>query len=136
MTSIEEAICRIEQSEDLLIKVDGNFDIRDLAFLLNDRDFHAIIIDRAPVFDKETLMHALYQSLRLPGYFGFNWDSLRDMLTALDGVRGKGFVFAFNDLSLLSDEVRNEFLEVVGEANEIRKSHENLAQLQVLTLKT
>jgi RNAse (barnase) inhibitor barstar len=136
MTSIEKAVERIEQSEDLLIKVDGNFAIRDLVNSLNDRDFHAIVIDRAPVFDKTTLMHALYQSLRLPGYFGFNWDSLKDMLAAIDGVRGNGFVLAFTDLSLLSDEVRNEFLEVVAEANEIRQCHENLKRLRVLTLKT
>jgi len=136
MTSIEEAIGRIENSDDLLVKVDGNFDIQDLVFLLNDRDFHAIIIDRAPVFNKETLMHALYQSLRLPGYFGFNWDSLKDILTELDGDRGRGFVFAFTDLSLLSDEVRNEFLEVVAEANEIRQCYENPGRIRVLTLKT
>lgn len=136
MTPIEEAICEIEKSDDLLIKVDGDFDIRDITFLLNDRDYHAIIIDRAPVNSRETLMHAMYQNLRFPGYFGFNWDSLKDILAGMDGVRGKGYIFAFSDLSLLSKEDLDEFLEVIEEANELREPHEALEKLRVLALKS
>ncbi len=109
MTPIEDAICEIEKSDDLLITVSGDFDITDITFLLNDRDYHAIIIDRAPVNSRETLMHAMYQNLRFPGYFGFTWDSLKDVLSGMDGVRGKGFIFAFSDLSLISEDDRRDW---------------------------
>lgn len=135
MTPIEEAIGEIEKSDDLLIVVPGDFDIRDITFLLNERDYHAIIIDRAPVTSRETLMHAMYQNLRFPGYFGFTWDSLKDILAGMDGVRGKGFIFAFSDFSLLPEEDRREFLEVIDDANEIRAPHEELERLRVLALK-
>jgi RNAse (barnase) inhibitor barstar len=135
MTAIESAISEIEKSDELLITVSGDFGIQDLVYLLNDRDYHAIIIDRAPVNSRDTLMHAMYQNLRFPGYFGFTWDSLKDVLAGMDGVRSKGFIFAFSDFSLLSDEDRNEFLEVIEDANELRESHDDLENLRVLTLK-
>lgn len=136
MISIEDAICEIQKSDDLLIKVSGDFKVRDLTSQLNDLDYHAIIIDRAPVNSRETLMHALYQNLRFPGYFGFTWDSLKDVLAGMDGIRGNGFVLAFSDFSLLDEADRKEFLEVVEEANELREPHDDLEKLRVLALKT
>jgi RNAse (barnase) inhibitor barstar len=136
MTAIEDAVNRIKETDDLLIQVDGDFDIRDLIFLLNEGHYHAIIIDRAPVTNRETLMHALYQSLRFPGYFGFTWDSLKDILTGIEGVPGKSFIFAFSDLSLLDEDSRREFLEVIEDANEIRECGDELGRIQVMALKT
>jgi len=46
--------------------------------------YTAIIVDQAPVFNKFTLLHALYQNCSLPAYFGFNWDALADVLATLD----------------------------------------------------
>ena len=135
MTDIEKAVCQIKDSDELLIRVDGDFDIRDLVFLLNEGHYHAVIIDRAPVTNRETLMHALYQHLRFPGYFGFTWDSLKDILTGIDGVPGKGFIFAFSDLSLLDEESRREFLEVIEDANELRETSDEFDPIQLLALK-
>ena len=135
MSSVEQAVSDIENSDKQLITVCGNFSINELASLLNDRDFHAVIIDRAPVINRDTLLHAMYQHLRFPGYFGFTWDSLKDILAGMDGVRDKGFVFAFSDLSLLPEDDRREFLEVIEDANEVRDDHENLAKLRVVALK-
>lgn len=120
MTPIETAIERIRGTDDLLIEIGEEFDPRDLIFLLTESDYHAVLVDRAPVFDRDTLMHALYQSLRFPAYFGFNWDSLKDCLTALKGMEDRKFILVFSDLSQLPRQVRSIFLEAVTEANEVR----------------
>ncbi len=56
-------------------------------------------IDRAPVFDKVTVLHALYQGCRLPATFGFNWDALIDSLSSLPAA--PAYILAFNDLAIL-----------------------------------
>ena len=101
MSAIEECVSQIEKSDELLFKVEGELELRDIISLLNERGFHALIIDRAPVNSKETLMHALYQGLRFPGYFGFTWDSLKDILAAIEGEPGRELILSFHDLSLL-----------------------------------
>ena len=58
-------------------------------------------VDRAPVFDKTTLLHALYQSLQLPGWFGFNWDALADALGELASESAVPRVLVFADFALL-----------------------------------
>ena len=120
MTPIETVIARIRGTDDLLIEIGDEFDPRDVTFLLTESAYHAVFVDRAPVFDRDTLMHALYQGLRFPGYFGFNWDGLKDCLTALEGMEGRKFILVFSDLSQLPPEVRSTFLETVSEANEVR----------------
>jgi RNAse (barnase) inhibitor barstar len=72
-------------------------------------------VDRAPVFDKTTLLHALYQALQLPGWFGFNWDALEECLfdTAGNGVPR---VLVFHDFELLEEHdaaAAETFLDIV-----------------------
>ncbi len=134
MSRIQEMADRFEASDDLVFETGTDFDLRDLAFVLNDREHHAAIIDRAPVFNKETLLHALYQSLRFPGYFGFTWDALEDMLVSLKGEPGHGFALLFHDLSQLPGEDRAEFTEAIGDANEVRE-RANLPRIRVMTLR-
>ncbi len=45
---------------------------------LREQGVQPVWVDRAPVFDKATLLHALYQALQLPAWFGFNWDALEE----------------------------------------------------------
>lgn len=120
MMPIETVIARIRDSQDLLTEIGDEFDPRDVTFLLTESEYHAVFVDRAPVFDRETLMHALYQSLRFPGYFGFTWDSLKDCLVALEGMDGRKFILVFSDLRQLPSEDRSTFLETVADANEVR----------------
>lgn len=61
----------------------------------------AVWVDRAPVFDKPTLLHALYQALQLPAWFGFNWDALHDVLS--ERGREEPFVLVFEDFRLLEE---------------------------------
>lgn len=60
---------------------------------------HVILIDRAPVYSKETLLHALYQNTPFPGYFGFNWDALQDVLADFSWLADtpKGIVLVLRD---------------------------------------
>ena len=86
---------------------------------LNASGFHAVRVDRAPVFDKDTLMHALYQALELPAWFGFNLDALADALNALEPKQGKRWVLVFQDFTVLEDadpELAETFCGLVDDA--------------------
>lgn len=77
----------------------------------------AVWVDRAPVFDRTTLLHALYQALQLPAWFGFNWDALEECLLELNSTAGRPVVLVFNDFELLEERnpgVAHTFLEIVG----------------------
>jgi RNAse (barnase) inhibitor barstar len=86
---------------------------------LNATGFRAVRVDRAPVFDRDTLMHALYQALELPAWFGFNLDALADALNGLRPRQGKRWVLVFQNFSVLEDadaELAEIFCEIVEEA--------------------
>lgn len=73
-------------------------------------------VDRAPVFDKTTLLHALYQALQLPGWFGFNWDALEECLFDIGGHDGVPRVLVFHDFELLEEhdsQAAETFLDIV-----------------------
>ncbi len=56
---------------------------------LTRRGWFAARVDRAPVFDKETVLHAFYQAGCFPAYFGFNWDALADVLADLSWLQAQ-----------------------------------------------
>ena len=73
-------------------------------------------IDRAPVFDRTTLLHALYQALELPAWFGFNWDALEECLFDITGNGGAPRVLVFHDFELLEERdpaTAATFLDIV-----------------------
>ena len=73
-------------------------------------------VDRAPVFDKATLLHALYQSLQLPPWFGFNWDALQDALFGPEDADARPRMLVFRDFELLEErdpESARTFLDIV-----------------------
>ena len=80
-------------------------------------------IDRAPVFDKTSLLHAIYQSCGLPAYFGFNWDALLDSLTSLPPA--PAYVLALANPSLLMERAPADYATFI---QVIRASHERLAE--------
>lgn len=98
---------------------DNRFGADKLVERLNAAGYHAVHVDRAPVFDKDTLMHALYQSLELPAWFGFNLDALADALNTLEPRQGKRWVLVFQDFTVLEDadpELAETVCELVDEA--------------------
>lgn len=58
----------------------GSVKANPLAAALKRAGLQVVVIDRAPVYNKATLLHGLYQNTPFPGYFGFNWDALQDTL--------------------------------------------------------
>ncbi|MBY6203566.1 barstar family protein [Halomonas denitrificans] len=102
-----------------IVRLDDPFDADTLVGRLSAAGYEAVRVDRAPVFDRDTLMHALYQALELPAWFGFNLDALADALNALEPKQGKRRVMVFQDFTLLEDadpDLAETFCEIVDEA--------------------
>lgn len=55
-------------------------------------NFHVVEIDFDSVNTKEKLLRKYYDSLQFPGYFGFNWDALSDLLRDLSWLDAKRVV--------------------------------------------
>jgi RNAse (barnase) inhibitor barstar len=93
---------------------------------LRDAGYFAVLVDRAPVFNKETLLHALYQSCVFPAYFGFNWDALEDILKTdwLESSQTfRGYVLVFRNFSVLEERAENvakTFLDSVQDVAKVR----------------
>lgn len=84
---------------------------------------HAMVIDRAQVFDKTTLLHALYQSCQFPAYFGFNWDALLDCLSDFGWHAAKGYALIVRNAEAIKTRNPDDwttFLEVVRDAAQRR----------------
>ena len=134
MIEFDSIIEEIERADAVLVKVSEICPGADeLAGALRDREIFAQHIDRAPVHSKESLLHAVYQGLRLPGYFGFTWDSLKDVLADFDSGENKLAALVFQNLDLLPGEDLECFLEVVKDANELRGGETGRVGFRVLT---
>jgi hypothetical protein len=88
--------------------------------------YSVLLIDRAPVFNKETLLHGIYQAAMLPAYFGFNWDALEDSLSDFSWLpSSQGIVLVLQNAALL--ETRDHLclvtlLEIISEVAVLRSS--------------
>ncbi len=83
---------------------------------LGDDGLEAVWVDRAPVFDKTSLLHAIYQAIPLTGDFGFNWDALEDSLFGPEDPNAKPRVLVFRDFDLLEERdpaTARVFLDIV-----------------------
>ncbi len=90
--------------------------VKEVVRKLEDDGIDAVWVDRAPVFDRTTLLHALYQALHLPAWFGFNWDALEETLFELNSTGGRPIVLVFNDFELLEERdsaAAQTFLDIV-----------------------
>lgn len=72
------------------------------------RGWFAARVDRAPLFDKATVLHGFYQAGCFPAYFGFNWDALADLLADLSWLQAQdrepaGFAFFVAHSQVLSE---------------------------------
>ena len=94
----------------------SNDRVESIVSELRAQGVDAVWVDRAPVYDKATLLHALYQSLQLPAWFGFNWDALQDALFGPDDANAPPRMLVFRDFELLEEhdpETARTFLEIV-----------------------
>ncbi len=106
----------------------------DLEKSLLEHGFFVARIDRAKVFDKDTLMHALYQACQFPAYFGFNFDALEECLNDLEWLEAKGFALVFHDFALLEERAPEDaktFLEIVRDVSE-RRRKDGVAPLKLV----
>lgn len=90
--------------------------MRALLERLRSQGLDAVWVDRAPVFDKTSLLHAIYQAVPLTGDFGFNWDALEDSLFGPDTPDARPTVLVFKDLELLEERdpaTAGVFLDIV-----------------------
>lgn len=93
---------------------------RALRHALAAAGWRVLVLDRAPVVDKPTLLHAFYQSSAHPAGFGFNWDALVDALrdlSWLEPAAGIALLWRHPDVLEARDpDTAATFREVVGEA--------------------
>ena len=62
------------------------------------------------------LLQALYDCLTLPGYFGFNWNALRDCLRDFHWIEQRRIVLRHLDLPPIPTADLRMYLEVLSEA--------------------
>ncbi len=99
--------------------------LTDLLIGLERAGFLVIRVDRAKVFSKETLLHALYQSCQFPAYFGFNFDALEECLNDFSWLEAKGFALVFADFGPLEERAPEDartFLEIVQTVSAARRA--------------
>ena len=129
-------VARVAGSESAVVEVPGLV-LASPALVAALRASHWFVarLDRAPVVDKATLLHALYQSGKYPAGFGFNWDALLDALRDLEWLEpaaGIAFVWHAPDvLEARAPEVYATFLDVVADAQAHRAAR-GYALLRVL----
>jgi Barstar (barnase inhibitor) len=134
---------KIAQTSDGILE--SNQNVREMLGELRSAGYFAVLVDRATVFDKATLLHALYQSCVFPAYFGFNWDALEDTLldfSWLDfswlGVTQqevKGYVLVFRNFAVLEERAENvaeTFLEIVRDVVKVRREKKAASLLVVM----
>jgi RNAse (barnase) inhibitor barstar len=107
-----QQITSLESPAVIEVPTDG-FNAAALAIALTNAlhkaDVYAVIIDRAPVINKDTLLHAIYQSCEFPKTFGFNWDALVDCLSDFAWAEAKGYALILKQPALLKARAPEDF---------------------------
>src|SRR5690348_10822899 len=68
------------------------------------------------ITEPQQLMNALFDTLQLPGYFGFNWDALSDCLRDFHWLNVPRILIIHHDLPLVLQKDRLNYLEVLERA--------------------
>ncbi|MGW6542369.1 barstar family protein [Streptomyces massasporeus] len=58
--------------------------------------------------DSDGVFAQFYEALRLPDYFGWNWNALRDCLTDLHWINAKHFLLTIDDANAVLSESAEE----------------------------
>jgi RNAse (barnase) inhibitor barstar len=80
---------------------------------LDDEDFVAKL--SSPISNREELFDELYRELRLPGYFGGNWDALSDCLRDLSWISARRVVIVHERVPTMDEEAMAMYLDVLDE---------------------
>ena len=67
---------------------------------------------------KEALLQALYESLSLPGWFGFNWDALSDCLRDFHWMEHHDIAVVHHDVPALPGRELQAYVDVLTDAIE------------------
>jgi hypothetical protein len=73
-------------------------------------------VSLAGVRDKAALLATLRSALRLPAWFGANWDALEDCLTDLSWIDAAGYVLLIEQSADLSQDDLAVFTEILASA--------------------
>jgi hypothetical protein len=71
---------------------------------------------------KMALLHVLAEELRLPDYFGWNWDALHECLCDLSWIEKQDVVLFHEDLSDLAPEDMATYVSIVRDAETLSKA--------------
>lgn len=95
--------------------------------LLANMDEESDFIARIPpgIKSREKLFGALRHQLRLPDYFGENWDALSDCLRDLSWIKARRVIVAHEDLPPLDSASLFSYLDVLADAVQDWKPDEN-----------
>jgi RNAse (barnase) inhibitor barstar len=134
------SILQVIQQDDVVLETSQN--LKDILSDLRYNNYFAVLVDRAPVYNKDTLLHAIYQSCVLPAYFGFNWDALVDTLIDFSWLdtgeqEVKGYVLVFRNFSVLekrSEVVAKTFMDIIQDVAQ-RRQEKNRPPLKVVLIK-
>lgn len=80
----------------------------------------------AGISNTEGLFQALYDVLKLPGYFGFNWNALSDCLRDFHWINSFNVILQHTDLPRIPSTDLCLYLEILAEAKvdwKTSKSH-------------
>ncbi len=119
-----QLVASISEAQVAVLRLPASVAMPKFMQALHLEGFCAIWVDQAKIFDKATLMHALYQHCGFPAYFGFNWDALEDALSGLLPEAAAAIILLFDDFELLqarAPEVAETFLEIVEHVNASRQ---------------
>ncbi|WP_080903835.1 barstar family protein [Parabacteroides sp. Marseille-P3160] len=79
----------------------------------NDHFFLVIIEDEN--FSEEEILNEYYRKLKLPDYFGFNWDALQDCLRDLDWIEQRDVVIYHQQLPRLNEKDLKIYLRILDD---------------------
>lgn len=61
------------------------------------------------IYNKSDLLKEIFDVCNFPGYFGFNWDALRDCINDFSFNEASGYVFVFWNCSTLKQRLEKGF---------------------------
>ena len=90
------------------------FDFTDQRIAVSPDRFVAQLPEK--LTSRQELLQALYEGLRFPGYFGFNWDALADCLRDFEWLNERTVVLVHADLPQLLVAEQKTYLEILADA--------------------
>jgi hypothetical protein len=84
----------------------------------NAFEYHYVAVLPSGIQRVEDLLIALYEQLKLPGYFGFNWNALSDCLRDFHWIEEKNIILVHTDLPKIEKAELSIYLEILDECVE------------------